>query len=395
MFHHDNLSLSEYHVQIRRSIRINTGMKISDLLQIIIEAPLADFGVVDGFKIKSLYPEYNVRGDGSFRPTDMKAVKNIKWVEKVHDFFKKCPYTFNIYILDGPEKYRDLTHKRGITDATTLKQVFGIEPPNAENSINILLTNNEGANRIALTPWILCHRIVHSFFENDKDDRFALVYTTKDYIAYFTSFLRTISPNMEQDKLFDTFSKLSNFKSAKNKKLTQVGEYLIELIVEYILTGEIKFNLENKTIKINGNYYDYDFLNNSEYAELVNYGEKYFIEKLLKKDGFTKIPKKPNFDSYVAYKNDEPIASFNSNYIEKYKNAGVEIKKIEPTKREINRYNKYQELLKKYQDLYSVFHQSQHYNEVSMWKDLTRYQNGFNKRANAILNAAVGHYFIL
>jgi hypothetical protein len=328
----------------------------------ISETPLADFKVIDdndsiGTEFKKNSPMYADKGEGSFRQTDLKAMSNPKWIEKVHNFFKNCPYDFNIYLFNGSEKYRDLRHIKGIVDGNFVEKTFGTIPPNSENSINIILTNNEGDERVPLSPWILCHRIVHAFF----DGLYVLPAIT-DFNRTFTDFTNVIAPpairftGVDNTAFVDAIAKLSNFNSAKNKKIIRPGEYAVEIIVEYILTGKIKFNnqYENTNYTFGEYSYSFDFIAHSEYTSLFqNWGKEKFIKKCLELNGIKRVPKNP--------------------------------KSIE----------KYNELIKKFETMYSMFEQSTHWASIQKGKEIKYYENKLNIKTEEILKQTVGKYFVL
>jgi hypothetical protein len=119
----------------------------------INEAPLADFGT---------YGDLDT--EGSFRPGDLKAMQNPKWIEKVDNYLKKCPRDINLYLVNkaGNREFVTISELDGVQPLSVVEKIIGKKVPNSEQSITVVLMHNEGAERIALTPWIVAHRIAHA-----------------------------------------------------------------------------------------------------------------------------------------------------------------------------------------------------------------------------------------
>lgn len=195
------------------------------------EAPLADF---------------DVRGDrdneGSFAAPDVKAFNNERWLKKVENHFSRTPYDFHIYLFNAPKGEFKITRSDGSVGTftgtflngrlttqdqfETLEELVGRVPVNRDG-ISIVMTDNEGSDKITLTPWILAHRVAH-----------ALLIDTHGFSPASRFYLVT---NDLVNKISDDdipYGDVLKFKSAANQE-TRVGELCVDLLTQYIVQGSI------------------------------------------------------------------------------------------------------------------------------------------------------------
>jgi hypothetical protein len=151
----------------------------------INEAPLADFGT---------YGDLDT--EGSFRSGDLKAMQNPKWIEKVDNYLKKCPRDINLYLVNkaGNRDFLLISERTGVQPIQVVEQIIGKKVPNSEQSITVVLMHNEGAERIALTPWIVAHRIAHALLtpssrQDDINQVAGFVELGSEFLSQMASFL--------------------------------------------------------------------------------------------------------------------------------------------------------------------------------------------------------------
>ncbi len=207
----------------------------------VTEAPLADFGV-----------HGDTMNAGSYSASDVRAFNNEKWLHKVTSHFSRCPINFNVMLYNAPNnrfKWDNTTRRilsfRGVADDDMLKKLnteLGVSLKRDPNAINFLMVDNEGDEKVGLTPWILVHRLVHGML---------LAYDANIVAAPMSNFVKKYRPYL---------SKLLKFKSAQHEDVVREGEYIVELITQYIVQGKITINdwrpdLNPKTITIN-NFYE-------------------------------------------------------------------------------------------------------------------------------------------
>jgi len=223
----------------------------------ITEAPLADFGA---------YGDLDT--EGSMRSSDLKAVRNPKWVKKVHTAFSKTPYDFNLYLLNAPDgvmsfdgkyyhtrSYDDVRKYHGLISLKNIEKFVGFVPPNSEQSITVLIASNEGDERLALTPWILAHRVAHAIMyadrsqEHMKSTDLTMVLNNLTVMATSTfSSLRyrmeRLNPDLMQgpkDYMVNIAHMIGKFKSARDGTIRDSGEFLVECFTQYITQGAVSF----------------------------------------------------------------------------------------------------------------------------------------------------------
>ena len=217
----------------------------------ILESPLADF---------SFHGDPNT--PGSFRDEDLRALRNDKWLTKVKNIFLKTPYNFNIYLYNAPEgvvknigkraenvKVIDLANLyeySGVRNISIVENIIGKKIPDSENSINVLLVENEGSNRISLTPWIVAHRVVHAIFEAEPTEHFF----DDDYGNFVRELSEIISNDFENNINISSInisslalSLIGKFRSAKLQLFNNnIGEFVTDSVTQYIVQGSITYN---------------------------------------------------------------------------------------------------------------------------------------------------------
>lgn len=242
----------------------------------INEAPLADFGAYG-----------DLDREGSFRSDDLRAIRNPKWLEKVRSGLSRSNYLYNIYLFNGEDGYvtfdengvegysranvRDLSTLNrwaGVYPISKLKQITGRDPPsNYYDCINLLLTENEGAERMPLTPWMLAHRMSHAILyagtdrTANKDQELSV--KVNEFYRLMTNFVSGVSSKlsmsdyhseainaarqldrekdtaMNQIKMFAPL--ISKFRSGETGNFASAGEFYVELMTQYVIQGKISF----------------------------------------------------------------------------------------------------------------------------------------------------------
>jgi hypothetical protein len=225
----------------------------------ITEAPLADFGTFGDPDV-----------EGSFRSDDLKAMKSPAWRKKINNAFKRSPHKFNVYLYNGENGIARVTPKKpfwdksqssdepmdvkslrhveryaGIQPLSVIEGMIGKLPPDAANSINVVLVENEGAQRMPLTAWILVHRIAHTII-------YAKVAT--NFRATIDSFIIDIMKHLRKDSMsFETVdglearmmlaaSMIGKTKAVRTNNLSNEGEFFVETMTQYIVNGRISFH---------------------------------------------------------------------------------------------------------------------------------------------------------
>jgi len=223
--------------------------------EIIAESPLSDFEI-----------HGDVHTVGSFDNTDLKAMRNPKWVEKVHNAFSKTPFKFNIYIVNLPEaiipapdnqshvRYR-FDNAMNVREYPSIRRLIGqiapeyaqkiLEklPPDHENSINVLLVENEGDNKIALTPFIVAHRVVHSMLAANYSIDHIITNEFWNFSHRLTNMIFGKGNRWhiaKKEEILEALALVGTTRAQRTNNLNSAGEFVIEMGAQYLIVGRIK-----------------------------------------------------------------------------------------------------------------------------------------------------------
>jgi hypothetical protein len=213
----------------------------------INEAPISDFNTFG-----------DMSQEGSFRSSDLKAITNPKWVEKVHHYLKNIPQDVNLYFyndIDPNSQYRENVDANGGFKAWSqaLKFIGGKMPPNYKTAITIILLENEGDGRISLTPWIVAHRMAHAILSKNTRGDENLDGLARNFTSISNNFLGTLSNVLDKSPKYkhlnlDAYDavgsvqlvgQLCKFKSAKSGAIDRPGEIYVEWMAQYLVQGSI------------------------------------------------------------------------------------------------------------------------------------------------------------
>jgi hypothetical protein len=208
------------------------------------EAPLADFRTTS-----STGSDFDTQRDhdGAFKAHDRKLVKHPVHQAKLVKFFSKTPYDFKILVANTDSKrnlggnaegevkksdYRKLIDEYGIP-AATANRVF----MDNEKAITIIFTGNDSED--PMTPWIMAHRIAHSYDDSHNGDiKDAVSKILREYVIKCYGI-----PNGAYEPVLTLARKLMTSKAARSgAKLPSETEAAMELFAEYVLRDKITMN---------------------------------------------------------------------------------------------------------------------------------------------------------
>ena len=180
----------------------------------------------------------------------IKLINSRKFLQQVNEISAKVPFKFHIVWddLEGGINYQ-------IRNQIIYKNV---QPQ--DGVITIVVDFRDGE---PLSKWMVCHIIAHHLnSEEHRDANFNLLlklarhikkYTTNQKELKLMNSLRDLNtPSIEIinhfsdsfDGLSEYVSKMSKFKSARDRVIPFPDEYLNELFAEYLYTGDIKLHDE-------------------------------------------------------------------------------------------------------------------------------------------------------
>lgn len=202
-----------------------------------------------------------------FRPRDRKLLTSPRAIQKIEDAWKKSPAIFDIYLINTPKTNKTEYREVGPVDINNFSELENIDF--ADDAVNIVFTNNVGAEGVPLTGWIMAHRFAHSLrykapylaspsWEDtikpiEKHlDRIIITFNMPNRYPYaFSSYEREPggygSPyGYEKRVAYDRYRKalaeqLGTSRAARTRNLRNHYEWYYELVAQYIITGKIRF----------------------------------------------------------------------------------------------------------------------------------------------------------
>lgn len=184
-----------------------------------------------------------------------------KGVQKIRNMWSKTEVDFDMYFVRQANAMKFL--QIGEVDSDWLKTNLNIDlQPNPE-AVTILFTQNLGNEKVPMTAWTIGHRAGHAFARGNG-------YTSKCYQAFTQMVRNKLSELFEsvygsripsqnfgsddssaQKKLHYIAQALGSMKSARDGKLRDYGEFVHELIGQYIISGKIRFRMPPATLQVN------------------------------------------------------------------------------------------------------------------------------------------------
>lgn len=202
---------------------------------------------------------------GTFRKDDLKKFADPIWKDRVLKLFQKAPFDINVHIVNGDENKKVVqASKYGINrvDTTDIKRYVGIQskmwaeqivgPLDTDGKITVILLQNEGTARVGMTPWMVGHRIAHTFLEANGREANVVLQRDGDQIQITLSRLfNELMKTRKKEGLFDIEGNdefiteigklILPFRSARTGNLTHSGEISVELMTYYLTTGNVRF----------------------------------------------------------------------------------------------------------------------------------------------------------
>lgn len=205
---------------------------------------------------------YDMDQEGTFRPDDRKKFQSPEWKERVIRLFRSSPFPITLHLVNGtPDMKVKVTTKYAIDriDVLDVKNYVGIQskekaeailgkPIDTNGTITAIMLQNEGSARVGMTPWMVAHRIAHMFFErNQRDANYEILSRAREVNYIVNNLFSFMDRNLRVDiddaegRIAHFAKLLSSFRSAQTGNLRDSGEYLTELMAEFLIKGRIIF----------------------------------------------------------------------------------------------------------------------------------------------------------
>lgn len=392
----------------------------------LVEAPLADFDAVG-----------DLDTEGTFRPDDLRAIRNPAWREKVKNAFKQTPYTFNVYVYNGlngsapvgqhgsdvdTRDLQKIAAFAGVHPISVVGRLIGKTPPDAATSITVVLVENEGSERLPLTPWILAHRIGHAIFyagqadeSNPHGDR-GMREKIRMLFRLFNGMINELRDRLERSPnfghldyvpsnqaIYSTASVIGKMRSARLRKLASPPEFLVELFAQYLIHGAVSFNhpdLDGKGFSPIDPAEGIIPADVRGLARMANDADD-FADSL--KDGKLPLEPRPYYAAFDA--NDKMMASF-SRYprdAEQFEQRGLTIREVPVSRYQMTQYRRRLRMRQKLIDQWNEWkrsglldwHQPGATRSDIFAQNLVYFARQFNEEFDQLLKFCVGKALIL
>ena len=252
----------------------------------------------------------------SFRDQrDRMLITNPRSIEHVKKKFGNSPYDFDFYFVNNSKanKFTEV----GLVNMDWVRKNLGdevadrVEPNMDQDHIQVIFTNNKGAQRKNMSAWIMAHRIGHALARNglsqsnyrnhlytdltnfiingisDIFKEYGVTNFPKNENGFRKFYSNDNTPRRQQLAMLYFFYHIGTFKSARDKKIRDWFEIINELIAQYLTTGRIKFNPPPKCFGggAGGNRQNYCITGDYEYAteqvETLARDVEYYIDNVL------------------------------------------------------------------------------------------------------------------
>ncbi len=225
----------------------------------LLETPIGDYQTIGDWSKNS-----------SFRDKrDRMLIQHPRSIEMVRKKFGNTEHTFHFFFVNSKEGNK--VTEEGIVKPEWVKEHLGEEVFNAvsknmgDDAINVVFTNNKGAERKNMSAWIMAHRIGHALARENGSRRSHAYRECSDHlISQFAACMQYYGKDSFPDSerhltnrgydehsaqksrrdqltLLSLFYEVGSFKSARDRNIRDWFEVLNELIAQYLTTGKIKF----------------------------------------------------------------------------------------------------------------------------------------------------------
>lgn len=226
-------------------------MKVNQILQ---EAPIDSYQTVGNFDKSSSYRDAR----------DRRLVTDPKLIKRTEKKFLNTDHDLSFIFVNSPKANRHT--EVGKVDRDWVEKNLGDEVAAAvdkvrDDTITIIFTNNKGAERFVMTPWIMAHRMGHALQRPDfvgfgstryqnqqfRDAHVALIDGLDRILdwGYNRNIdgMRGVSKSRSHQLLIKNLAQdIGTFRSARKRELRDWFEFINELFAQWATTGKLEFN---------------------------------------------------------------------------------------------------------------------------------------------------------
>lgn len=242
---------------------------IEEILKTLEESPIGNFSLEGDWK------QTNKSG-GNYDKQSVGILTSPVAEKKFKNFFKNTDYDFNVYFLKMKNS-RDFMELGKVSEEFVNDKLGWKEYQHDEDALNVIFTNNIGAERMPMTPWTAAHRISHALASSAVrgNNNSSVPYLFKEIVKSLTE---TINVYFEfyglrssavwkgtyidfgyPDKLVGrVLSQIGTFRSARLNKIARPMEFVHEMFAQYINSGEVTFNEDPQPVKYDRSVYKFN-----------------------------------------------------------------------------------------------------------------------------------------
>lgn len=215
--------------------------------------------------------------NSSFKDQDRKLLNNPKATSKMKAMWNYPEEVdYNVILINNPEakKHTEVGLIGAADEAKNWltrqmpKTAPEIIPMLDSAQINIIYTNNSGAERVPMTGWIMAHRFGHAIMRMGKSQYYDEAANTLsrylgDLAEQYGIPLNGVGyGDRRNNALLSTttrnlMTQICTFKSARDNNLRNTFEAMHELFAQYIITGKLTFNPVPRMAKVGNSKYFY------------------------------------------------------------------------------------------------------------------------------------------
>lgn len=243
------------------------------MFEYIVETPISTYKTLsdkpssqrgDPSEIDDRPEQFAQRSSSYTDRRDRGLLTGEKAVQRMKNLFSKTETDFHFYMVNTKEA-RDYTEV-GLVSRDWLEAnmpAISNHIGTHDSGITVIFTNNKGAAKVPMTPWIMAHRIAHAFQRGFREGRGRPInsYTEAEraiddivdeilkyeynvnYIPTRSDYYRDNS-GIQKYRLIKKkfFEAIGTFRSARKNMLREDFEFINELFAQYLITGENSFN---------------------------------------------------------------------------------------------------------------------------------------------------------
>lgn len=182
---------------------------------------------------------------------DLGILENPNATEKIMKKWSNTKENFEVHFVrsEKAQKHRQV----GEVSKEWVKEELDFDVQPQPDTITVIFTQNESNEKVPMTAWTLAHRVGHAIFYNKEFYREFGEKIEKDFLTLLDKVYGVPSRigrgmgyqleyRLEDMLLLGKFvQEIGTMSSARNKRVGDFGEFLFELVAQYITTGKIKF----------------------------------------------------------------------------------------------------------------------------------------------------------